>query len=262
MRDGECDPALGEHPLVRGSVDRTGIQHGRVDPVAQCLFEAVIGELEPPLPPTRLRFFDARDDIQTLLEHQLVVQLVQSVQPGGVPLDRLTRQVVVVQREDVRVPVARGGVVVHDDHVVGGMHPLGEFDRDVADALHVLLHAHVELFRVESQHVGVELDRPPVHSREELRSLDEIRGSSVALAGHRERVSSRSRLPRLDEPHLALAIVPVEDVGDRAGGIGRRTNRDRAHRCVRSPRAARVSSRAASTASRRGVSVTSPRFTD
>lgn len=70
-----------------------------------------------------------------------------------------------VRDQDVRVPVPACRVAVHGNDVVGAVHPTGEFDSDVADAVEVGLDRDVELVGMEGEHVAVQLDLPPVYAR-------------------------------------------------------------------------------------------------
>ena len=69
-----------------------------------------------------------------------------------------------VDGQDVCMPVTSGGIRVHRDHVVSAVHAFREFDGHVPDAFKVGLRGHVELVRVERQHIALKLVRPTMSS--------------------------------------------------------------------------------------------------
>ncbi len=116
-----------------------------------------------------------------------------------------------VDDQDVRVPMASGRVRVHRDHVVSAVHAFREFDGHVPDALKVGLRGHVELVRVERQHIALKLVRPTMSSGVRLSTRNELRRSRPAVDhGHR----IRGRTCRSDPEELLshLRVTPVEDV--------------------------------------------------
>ncbi len=94
--------------------------------------------------------------------------------PGGEALKGFPGEVVVVHHEHVSMAVAAGRVGVHSDQVVRTMHPLGQLHSDVTNAIHIVLRIDVELVGVEGLHVGPNLNRSAVDSREVLCPRDEV----------------------------------------------------------------------------------------
>lgn len=167
--------------------------------------------------------------------------------PRRVPLEALTGEVVVVDDEDVRVPVASGRVRVHRDHVVSAVHAFREFDGHVPDALKVGVRGHIELVGVEGQHIALKLVRPTMSSGVRLGTRYELRRGRPAVDhGHRIRgCTSRSDL---EELLSHLRVTPVEDVPNGSCSVGRGADVHGAHDRVRSPSEARTSSTATITA--------------
>lgn len=162
-----------------------------------------------------------------------------------------------VDDEDVRVPVASGGVRVHCDHVVSAMHALREFDGHVPDALKVGLRGHVELVGVERQHIALKLVRPTMSCGVRLSACDELRRSRPTVY-HRHRICGCTRRSDLEELLSHLRVTSVEDVPNGSCRVGRGTDVHGAHVRVRSPSEARTSSTAAITSRRRPSSTAAP----
>lgn len=87
-----------------------------------------------------------------------------------------------IHHQDVGVGVPSDRVAVHGHEVVGAVHPLGQLDGYVPDAIEVLLPRHVELVGVEGEHVAVEHVLAPVRPRDELGPLDELGGRRAAVS--------------------------------------------------------------------------------
>lgn len=241
VRDCESDSVLVENLFEGCSVNGPGVFEGGIDLVPKRLLEAFRRELFTTQLPVGLGQFRCGQHPESLLSHEVVVELSQTVPPRREALEGLTREVVVVGDEDVCMPVAAGGVRVHDDEIVGRVHPLGELHRYVSDPFHVPLRGHIELVRVEGQHVRLEFVLAPARPRQRLRPFDEFSGRSPAVGhGHGERRSAGRLL--LDEPLSTIWCVTVEDVRNCPCGITGGTDVDRAHVAVRSPRVERTAS--------------------
>lgn len=143
--------------LERLTVDRARVFEGGVDLVAEDLLEAGGLEVLAAELPIGLRTHRGGEDTKPFPAHEVVVELMEPVLPGGVPLQRPAGEVVVVGHEDVRVPMPASGIRVHRDEVVRRVHALREHDRDVPDTLHVLRIRHIEFVRVEGEHVRLQL---------------------------------------------------------------------------------------------------------
>ena len=238
---------LREHLLERPTVHGALIGHRLVHLVAEDLLEPAMGEGLAAQLPVRLRSLGIGEYPQTLVCHQIVVQLAQAVLPRRVPLEALTGQVVVVDDEDVRVPVPSGGVRVHRDHVVSAVHAFRKFDGHVPDAFKVSLRGHVELVRVKSQHIALKLVHSTMSSGVRLSTRYELRRSRPTI-DHRHRVRGRTCRSDLEELLSHLRVTPVEDVPNGSCSVGRGADVHGAHARVRSPSEARTSSTATITA--------------
>lgn len=257
--DRKSDAVLAEHLLESCSIDRSRIGECSEDRVAESSLEAPFREREPALLPARSRLHRVRQAVQPLVAHQFVVQLVEPMTPGRVPLERLAREIVVVHHEDVGVAVPASRVCMHGNQVVGAVHALGQLHRDVTNAIHVLLRIDVELVGVEGLHVAVQLDLSVVDTGEALGARDEL-GRRRTAVRHRHREGGCSSCTGFEEQALALPVMPVQDVPHGAGCVGCRDDGDSAHRRVRSPSAARVASKATTTSARSASSMTWDRF--
>lgn len=146
---------------------------------------------------------------------------------------------------------------MYDHHVVRTVHPLGQLTGNVGDALHVAGRAHVELIRVEREHVAVEHVLSPVSLGEVFCSRHECAGSRVPCSDREPERCSAGR-PVRDEPNPQPGRVSVEHVVDRRCGITRGPDIHRAHCCVLSPNEMRISSSAARTSHRSTSSTARP----
>jgi hypothetical protein len=135
-----------------------------------------------------------------LVSHQLVVQLTQPVLPRRVSLKGLACEVVVIDYENVCVSMAADGVRMHDHHVVRAVHPLGHLAGNIGNALHVTRRAHIELVRMEREHIAVEHVFSPVSFSESLCPSDECGGRRI-LRNDRESYCRRPRRSIGNEPN-------------------------------------------------------------
>lgn len=142
---------LGQHMGELLDVGGARISQRGVDPVTQLTLEPARGELLAPLLPIGQRAFGDRQDLQALLGHDLVVDLVQPARPTGVTRQGTTGDVVVVDHVDVCMQVV--GVVMHRDEVVSAVHRFGECSRHLTDLLHVGGVARIEFSGREGEHV-------------------------------------------------------------------------------------------------------------
>lgn len=101
---------------------------------------------------------------------------------------------------------------MHRDEVVGGVHPLGEFDRDVENAVQIVGVGDVELVGREGEDVGLELDPAAMDGGHHLGPFDERGRRGSMVAGNRDREGRGTGLACGDEFRAALPRVPVEDV--------------------------------------------------
>ncbi len=208
---------LSQNLLERLAIDRAGVRESCGDLVAEHLLEPARGECLAAQLPVGLRFLRRRQHRESLVPHQLVVQLTQSVLPRGVALEAPTGEVVVVGDEDVCVRMTSSGVLVNDHHVVGGVHPLDQLDSHVTNPVQVLLLRHVELVGMKGEDVALELVLSPVRFGNALSTLDEL-GRGRATASHLHREGRSSRLPIALELLLAVPISPVQHVADAPRG--------------------------------------------
>lgn len=135
VRHREGHPVLRQHLLERLTINRAGVHERSGDLVAEHLLEAARGKRLTAQFPVRLRLLGIRQHRETFIPHQLVVQLVKPVLPGRVPLEAPAGEVVVVDHKDVCVRVTPCRVLVDGDHVVGGVHALGQLDSHVANSV-------------------------------------------------------------------------------------------------------------------------------
>lgn len=233
----------GEDLLERLAIRRARVGQCVIDLVPEGLLEPARREALAPQLPVGLRLRGIGEHPQALVCHQLVVQLAQSVLPRCVPLEALTGAVVVVDDQDVCMPVTSGGIRVHRDHVVSAVHAFREFDSHVPDALKVGLRGHVELVRVERQNVALKLVRSAMSSGVRLSTRDELRRSRPAV-DHGHRIRGRTCRSDPEELPAHLRVTPVEDVPNGSGSVGRWADVHGAHVRVRSPSEARTSSTA------------------
>lgn len=124
-----------------------------------------------------------------------------------------------VRDQDVRMPVPARRIAVHGDDVVGAVHPAGEFDSDVADAVEVCLDGDVEFVGMEGEHVAVQFDLPPVYAREQFRPVNEVRGRRDRLTSYVDRIRRSTRLPCRSQVALLPAGAAEQDVVDRARSV-------------------------------------------
>lgn len=211
---------LGQYGFERVTVHASRIAERVRDRVAENLLEPADAEVfASQLPVVFLRTRLGRHDSESLVTHELVIQLMKAVTPRRESLQRLPGEVVVVRDQDVRVPVPACRVAVHGDDVVGAVHAAGELDGDVADAVEVCLNRDVELVGMEREHVTVKLDLPPVHAGEYLRPIDEVRGRRTRLTSHVDRERRGTRLACRSQLALLLAGAAEQDVIDRSRSV-------------------------------------------
>jgi len=191
--DGETHPVLSKHPLEPGAIRRAGVGQRREHLVTEHLLEAARRERLAAQFPFRLGLGRFRQHAQTFVTHQLVVDLTQPVLPGGIPLQGLPGEVVVIDNEDVRVSMAPGGVSMDDDKIVGTVHPPDEPNSDIPHPVEVCLARDVELVGMKREHVGIDLVRTSVCLGESLGSRDELLGRRAAVS-HRQGERSRPGL--------------------------------------------------------------------
>ncbi len=208
MRHREHDPVLGENLLEPGTVYRARVGERFEHLVTEHLLEPAVGELLAALFPVGLGLRGIGQHAQAFLGHQLVVQLTEPVLPARVPLQALAGEVVVVDDEDVRVRVTTGGVGVDYHEVVSAVHSFGELHRDIAYTVEVGLIGHVELVRVERQHVVVQGVLAPVGAGEPFSAPSELHGSGAPV-GHAER--ERRCTVRAVALPLLRAVADVHD---------------------------------------------------
>lgn len=233
VRDRESDAVLCEYLLESVPADGTGVGESCEHLVAENLLEPARFECLPAQLPVRLRLLRIREDLQSLVPHELVVKLAQAVLPRRIALKARASQVVVVGDEDVCMPVFARRVGVDDDHVVSGVHPLSEFHGDVSDAVEVLLLGHVELVRAEREDVALKLVLAAVRTCEGFGAFDERQRRGRVVAGDTDSERCRSSGGcTCKQLHAALVPVAVQHVGGRAHDIPRRTNIDGAHDAV------------------------------
>lgn len=251
----QAHAVLGENGCVRVLVDRAGVTQRGSDLVTERALEPAGGEVLAAVLPVRQWPLGRGQDVAALVGHQLIVELMQTVLPRGVPLQGPTREVVVVDDVDVIVEVAADRVGVRHHQVVGGVHALRQPHTQLVDPPDVLGVIDVELVRGEVLGVAVELYPPTVGPRHRLSSAHERlrRFESARQRGGPVR-------PLLLVLRAQPLVVAVEGVPDRArrgpGGL----HVDRAHRIVvRSPSSPRTSSTASMTACRRSSSAAAPR---
>lgn len=243
--------------LERLTTRRARVGQCVIDLVPEGLLEPARREALAAQLPVGLRFLGIGERPQALVCHQLVVQLAQSVLPRCVPLEALTGEVVVVDDQDVCMPVTSGGIRVHRDHVVGAVHAFREFDGHVPDALKVGLRGHVELVRVERQNVALKLVRSAMSSGVRLGTRYELRRCPPAV-DHGHRIRGSACRSDLEELLSHLRVTPVEDVPHGSCSVGRGADVHGAHVRIRSPSEARTSSTAAITSRRRPPSTAAP----
>ncbi|MFZ1257883.1 MAG: hypothetical protein WAQ25_00215 [Candidatus Saccharimonas sp.] len=173
---GESDAPLGEGLLEPIPVDRSGV-HERVSHlVAKGLLEPTGLEGLATQVPVRLRGFGGGQHLAALVAHELVVDLVQTVDPRGTALEGLPGQLVVVDDVDVVVEVPTRTVNVSNHEVVGGVHALGQEHAEHVDPTHMIGVVEVELIRREVLRVGVQLVATMVGMGELLGTGDEVLG--------------------------------------------------------------------------------------
>lgn len=120
------------------------------------------------------------------------------------------------------------------------MHPLGQLDGDIQNALQIVGVGDIELIRSEGEDIGLDFDLAAMNSGHDLGSFDKRGRRGFVVASDRDRECRRSGLTGFDEFCAALSRVPVEDVIHSACGITGRADVHCAHEDVRSPRAART----------------------
>lgn len=232
---GDCQPnvVLVERLLKRTAIDGPRIGKRGIDLVAERLLEAARLELFAPQLPIGFRPLGRGKNPKTLFRHEVVVELPEPVLPGCEPLEALVREVVVVQDEDMGVPMSPRGVAVDGDEVVRGVHPFNELHRDVPDAVEVLLYRNIKLVGVKREDIGLKFNLASVGTREHLRAGGERLRCLIFI---RDRDRERSG------PVPLHSVMTVEQVGHRRGRVPGRSNVDSTHVTVRSPSAARTSS--------------------
>ena len=166
---------------------------------------------------------------------------MDALRPRGVPLQRFTRQEVVVADVDVVVEMTTPAVGVGHHEVVRAVHILGELAAKIIDPLDVVGVVHVELVGAEVLRVAVQLDLAPVV----LAPGDELVG---IVDGRGERGGAAGTAPPV--LFLLLAAVAVQGVVDTGLCRVRRPDVDSAHNRVRSPASARSASTAVITGAR------------
>lgn len=87
------------------------------------------------------------ENLTALTFHQGIVGLADALRPRGVPLQRFTRQEVVVADVDVVVEMTTPAVGVGHHEVVRAVHILGELAAKIIDPLDVVGVVHIELVR-------------------------------------------------------------------------------------------------------------------
>lgn len=182
VRDREGDAVLCEYLLEGVPADGAGVGESCEHFVAENLLEPARFECFPAQLPVRLRLLGIREDLQSLVPHELVVKLAQPVLPRRIALKARAGQVVVVGDEDVCMPVFARRVGVDDDHVICGVHPLSELHGDVSDAVEVLLLGHVELVGAEREDVALKLVLAAVRACEGFGTFDERQRRSRVVA--------------------------------------------------------------------------------
>lgn len=143
------------------------------------------------------------------------------------------------------------------------MHPLDELDRDVQNTFQIVRVGDIEFVWSKCQDVRLELDLAAMDSGHDLGSFDERGRRGSVVASDRDRECRRSGLTGLDECGTPLPRVPEEDIVHGPCGITGRSDIDRAHEAVRSPREVRTSSTATHTRRSKASSTpgTSPEWT-
>lgn len=94
---------------------------------------------------------------------------------------------------------------MHHDEVVGGVHPLGELDRDVENTVQVVRVGDIELVGSECEDVGLDLDLAAMDSGHHLGPFDERCRRGSVVAGDRDRERRGTGLAGLDEFGTALS---------------------------------------------------------
>lgn len=232
---------LGQHPGELLHVGGARISQRGIHTVTQLTLETTGCELLAPLLPVRQRAFGGRQGLEAVLDHDLVVQLVQTMRPTRVPGQRATSDVVVI--DHVNVGMQMVGVVMHRDEVVSAVHGLGQRTRHLPDPLHVGGAARIELGRREREHIVLELVLATVCPGQSLGTFHEHIGV-IEGAGHPRRPCGALH-PMPGTVSTGTAVHAVPDRVSRAGGG---LHRDRTHR-VRSPSAVRRSSTRSTTGS-------------
>lgn len=151
LGDGQPHIMFSQHPGEPFDVGGARVGQRGIDPVTQLTLEPARGELFAPLLPVRQCAFGRRQRLKAVLSHDLVVDLMQATRPTGVPGQRATREIVVVDDVDVSVQVV--GVVMHRDEVVSRVHGLGQRTRHLPDPIHVPRVTWIELGRREREHI-------------------------------------------------------------------------------------------------------------
>ncbi len=143
------------------------------------------------------------------------------------------------------------------------MHPVSELDRDVQNTFQIVRVGDIELVGSEGEDIGLELDLAAMDSGHHLGSFDEGGWRSTVVTSDRDRECRRAGLTGFDEFGTPLPRVPEEDVIHGPCGIAGRSDIDRTHEAVRSPREVRTSSTATRTWRSRASSTprTSPEWT-
>lgn len=158
----ELHVVFSQHGLVRLKVSRAGITQRCSDLVAQGPLEAADFVLLPLHRPVSLRLHRGVENLTALALHQCVVGLVDALRPGGVSLQRLARQEVVVADVNMVVEMTALAVSMGHDEVVRTVHVLGEHPTQLVHTLDVGGVVHVELVGAEVLRVAVQLDLAPV----------------------------------------------------------------------------------------------------
>lgn len=98
-----------------------------------------------------------------------------------------------IHTRDVRVGVAAGRVGVHNDHVVGRVHPRDQLNGNIAHAVQVALRRDIELVRMERLHVTEYLDLAASGTSESTSTFDECCGRRVNVARNTDRERGGTR---------------------------------------------------------------------
>lgn len=142
---------LSEHCLERSTIDTAEISQRLVDVIPKCLLEPTGGELLAAQLPIGLRSDRVGIRLQPVLGENLVVELAKPLGPARVLLERLARQLVVVDDDDVRVDVLTVGIIVDDHHVLSAERSTGELLGDANRTCDVAGLLDVELLGVERE---------------------------------------------------------------------------------------------------------------